>query len=209
MMLTSLQANDLDALECVTFVGYQNGLYDTHSFLPIARRGQTATPIQLNYRGAPALLIDASVFGGSSGRPVVLLDRGMYQTRSGGTVIGMRLILLGVLAAVHVRHTGGIVQDLPARQITVFDEALDLGIVFKARAIHECVKLLLARVGAEIVVGREPVQPLEGVGRDPRMGEPVFSARPPGWSIPGSERAEFARRNVSSVLNIVEFRFNV
>lgn len=170
LMLTSPQADDLDALESVTFVGYPNGLYDTQSFLPIARRGQTATPIQMNYRGAPAFLIDASVFGGSSGSPVILFDRGMYQTRSGGTVVGTRLILLGVLAAVHVRQAGGIVQDLPTRQIAVFDEALDLGIVFKASAIHECVKLLLARVSAEIVAGSEPTQPLEGAGREAQDG---------------------------------------
>lgn len=162
LMLTSSQADDLDALESVTFVGYPNGLFDTQSFLPIARRGQTATPIQVNYRGAPAFLIDASVFGGSSGSPVILFDRGMYQTRSGGTIVGTRLILLGVLAAVHVRQTGGIVQDLPTRQIAVFDEALDLGIVFKASAIHECAELLLARGGIQIAASSEPTEPLEG-----------------------------------------------
>lgn len=161
LMLTSLKADDLDALESVTFVGYPNGLFDTQSFLPIARRGQTATPIQANYRGAPAFLIDASVFGGSSGSPVILFDRGLYQTREGGTVVGSRLILLGVLAAVHVRQTGGVVQDLPTRQIAVFDEALDLGIVFKASAIHESVELLLSRSGMRLAAGEELSEPLE------------------------------------------------
>lgn len=160
MMLTASVASELDALESVIFVGYPNGLFDTQSFLPIARRGQTATPIQLDYQGAPAFLIDASVFGGSSGSPVLLFDRGMYQTREGGTVVGTRLILLGVLAAVHVRQTGGVVQDLPTKQIAVFDEVLDLGIVFKASAIHECVELLLGNAGLEVVAHSEPMQPL-------------------------------------------------
>lgn len=161
-MLTTAQADELDALESVTFVGYPNGLYDTHTFLPIARRGQTATPIQANYRDAPAFLIDASVFGGSSGSPVLLFDRGLYQTRAGDAVVGTRLMLLGVLAAVHVRQTGGLVHDLPTKQIAVFDEALDLGIVFKASAIHESVELLLARSGIKIPEGSAPTQPLEG-----------------------------------------------
>lgn len=161
-MLTSAQADDLDALENVTFVGYPSGLYDTQNFLPIARRGQTATPIQVNYKGSPAFLIDASVFGGSSGSPVILFDRGMYQNRSGETHIGTRLILLGVLASVYSRQTGGIVQDLPTKQIAVFDEVLDLGIVFKASAIHECVEMLLTQNGLQIAVSSEPTQPLEG-----------------------------------------------
>lgn len=79
-MLTEAQAQELDALEDVTFVGYPNGLFDTANFLPIARRGQTATPLQNNYRGEPAFLIDASVFGGSSGSPVFIFDRGSYST---------------------------------------------------------------------------------------------------------------------------------
>lgn len=166
LMLTAAQTDDLDALESVTFVGYPNGLFDTRSFLPIARRGQTATPIQVNYRGTPSFLIDASVFGGSSGSPVVLFNRGMYQTRSGGTVVGTRLILLGVLAAVHVRQTGGTVHELPTKQIAVFDEALDLGIVFKASTIHECVELLLARAGVQVIAKSEPIGPLEGAVRD-------------------------------------------
>lgn len=166
LMLTEVQAQALDALEDVTFVGYPNGLYDTENFLPIARRGQTATPLQNNYRGAPAFLIDASVFGGSSGSPVVIFDRGSYATREGGTVLGSRLHLVGVLAAVHIRQVNGAVHELPARRIAVFDEPIDLGIVFKSSAIQDCVDLLFAQVGLVIAAGAAPAEPLEGRSAD-------------------------------------------
>ncbi len=162
LMLTEVQAQGLDALESITFIGYPNGLYDTENFLPIARRGQTATPLQNNYRGAPAFLIDASVFGGSSGSPVLIHDRGIYMTRDGGTVVGSRLHLVGVLAAVHVRQVNGAVHELPARRIAVFEEPIDLGIVFKASAIQDCVNLLFARLGVRIAASTAPAEPLEG-----------------------------------------------
>ena len=161
LMLTEAQALDLDAIEQVTFIGYPNGLYDTVSFLPIARRGQTATPVQNDYRGAPAFLIDASVFGGSSGSPVLIFDKGIYTTRTGTSKIGSRLHLLGVLAAVHVRQASGSVHDLPTRQIAVFDEPIDLGIVFKARTIQECVDKLFAAHGVVVRSSEMPTEPLE------------------------------------------------
>lgn len=165
-LLTEQQAQDLDALEEVTFVGYPNGLFDTANFLPIARRGQTATPLQNNYRGAPAFLIDASVFGGSSGSPVLIFDRGSYATRAGGTVIGTRLHLVGVLAAVHIRQASGSVHDLPAKKIAVFNEPIDLGIVFKSSAIQDCVNLLLTKAGVALAADAMPTEPLEGRSAD-------------------------------------------
>lgn len=166
LMLTEQQAQELDALEEVTFVGYPNGLFDTENFLPIARRGQTATPIQNNYRGSPAFLIDASVFGGSSGSPVLIFDRGMYSTRSGGTVVGSRFHLVGVVAAVHIRQASGAVHELPARRIAVFEEPIDLGIVFKASAIQDCVNLLFSQAGIAFSQGTLPYEPLEGRAAD-------------------------------------------
>lgn len=158
-MLTEAQALELDAIEQVTFVGYPNGLFDTESFLPIARRGQTATPLQNNYRGAPAFLIDASVFGGSSGSPVFIFDRGVFSDRRGNTTVGSRFHLLGVLAAVHIRQASGSVHDLPAKQIAVFDEPIDLGIVFKSSAIHLCVEELFKQLG--LTMASKPKAPIE------------------------------------------------
>ncbi|MBD8608646.1 trypsin-like peptidase domain-containing protein [Aeromicrobium sp. CFBP 8757] len=148
MLLTSAQAEETDALEAVTFIGYPNGLFDTTSYLPIARRGQTATPLSNDYRGYPAFLIDASVFPGSSGSPVLLVDRGGHVDRQGNFNLGSnRIHLLGVLAAVHTRQVDGRVVDLPTKQVAVFDDPIDLGIVYKASAIQETVDIVLAAIG--------------------------------------------------------------
>lgn len=151
MLLTNQQARELDAIEEVLFVGYPNGLYDTASWLPVARRGQTATPIRNNYQSMPAFLIDASVFPGSSGSPVVLYDRGMYVDRQGNTNMGRgRFHLIGVVAAVHTREVRGEIVLTTGRPTAQFRDMIDLGLVFKANAIQECVNRLMQKFGVQI-----------------------------------------------------------
>lgn len=137
----------LDALQEVTFIGYPSGLFDTANFLPIARRGVTATPVTVDYQGVPVFLIDAAVFPGSSGSPVFLLDRGMYHARDGGAVVGSRFACLGILAAVHIRTVGGIVEQIPSVLGVRIQEPIGLGLVFRALTIDECVDALLERLG--------------------------------------------------------------
>jgi hypothetical protein len=148
---------DLDALEAITFIGYPNGLYDTANLLPIARRGTTATPITVDYQGKPAFLIDASVFPGSSGSPVYIVNQGIYTDRLGNSTFGRsRLVFLGVLAAVHTRKVGGHVEVAPTALMATFDEPIDLGIVFKARCVDECVQISLAAAGLKRQVASAP-----------------------------------------------------
>jgi len=87
----------------------------------------------VDYLGLPAFLIDAAVFPGSSGSPVFLLDRGMYQNRTGGTVVGSRVMLLGVLAQYYSRAVEGLVREVPARQVASVQEALASGSSFAPR----------------------------------------------------------------------------
>lgn len=149
--LTQAQAEELDGIEQVLFVGYPNGLFDTASWMPIVRRGQTATPIYNDYRAQPSFLIDASVFPGSSGSPVVIYDRGMYVTRSGATSFGSRFFLAGIVAAAHTREVLGqiiLTQGTPA---AAFNDMIDLGIVYKAGAIQQTVDILVGRAGVQLV----------------------------------------------------------
>lgn len=74
---------DIDAIEDVFFIGYPIGLYDTYYYLPILRKGITASPIKHDWLNQPRFLIDANVFPGSSGSPVFLYDKGMYTTPKG------------------------------------------------------------------------------------------------------------------------------
>jgi hypothetical protein len=137
------QLAKLNSIEEVTFVGYPAGLFDRVNFLPIVRRGHAATPLAVDYNGLPAFLIDASVFPGSSGSPVFLVNEGGFMN-SGGLTLGSRLYLLGVLAAVHERPRLGSIVELPASHVAVIQENLHLGIVFKSRSIDECIEIAVA-----------------------------------------------------------------
>lgn len=150
---TPTEWEDIDALARVVFVGYPAGIYDLKNLTPVARQGMTATPLTLDYGGMPAFLIDASVFPGSSGSPVFILDRGMSVGRSGATQLGgVRVQLLGVLAAVHYDEVTAKIGTFPRQRSARFQRVLDLGIVFKSQTIEECVNAALKRRG----VARKP-----------------------------------------------------
>lgn len=157
---SSIRLNDeiyslVDAIEEVTFLGYPDSIFDSHNFTPVARTGTTATPITLDFNGKPQFLIDASVFPGSSGSPVFLLDRGgSYQGKDGGVHIGFRFALLGVLHAVRVRQIQAAVELLPTAVAGVrLADPLNLGVVFKAQTIDECIDPLLDAAGVKRTSG--------------------------------------------------------
>jgi len=148
---TQQQIDELDAVEDVTFIGYPNGVWDAKNLLPVARRGTTATPIGVDFENTPRFLIDASVFGGSSGSPVFVLNQGSWAAKNGGLVAGSRLIFIGVVAAVFYRtHLNQIVPvPIPTqvRPMVEQQEMIDLGIVFKARTVVETVEAFLKANG--------------------------------------------------------------
>ena len=145
------QAANLDAIEHVTFIGYPNGIWDSKNLLPVARRGTTASPLQVDFENTPRFLIDASVFGGSSGSPVFIFNQGMFTDKAGGTAIGSRILFIGVVAAVFFRTQLNEIVAVPiptlnqpmARQ----QEMIDLGIVFKARTVVEVIESFLSDKG--------------------------------------------------------------
>lgn len=128
----------IDVIESVTFIGYPDGRYDPVHFTPIARRGVTATPLELPFGGTPSFLIDGSVFGGSSGSPVFLMNEGTY--RSGPTEIGIgnRLVLVGLIARTAIRE-----DELPIlvskRPFVSYIKELNLGIAHNWHAINETI----------------------------------------------------------------------
>ena len=136
---TAEQNSKLDALEEVVFIGYPNGMYDSTNLMPIWRRGITASHIQVDYDGQPEFLIDASVFPGSSGSPVLILNTGSYSSR-GTVVIGSRIHFLGVLSGVFFREEEGQV-SIHVGQLPKFktQQMIDIGIVFKAFTVRETV----------------------------------------------------------------------
>jgi hypothetical protein len=169
-MLTKEAAEQLDSLEEVIFLGYPNALYDSANLTPIARAGTTATPVSLDYCGRPQFLIDAAVFPGSSGSPVFLRNTGMYRSRDGGVVLGGRSFLLGIVSAVHTQQIQAELDRLPTKFGLTLQDPLNLGIVYKASAINECVDAALAR--AEMLrVTPQPPDRQEDLESGQRPGE--------------------------------------
>jgi len=147
MIPTPQQVTELDALELVTFIGYPNGVWDSKNLLPVARRGTTASPIEVDFEGTPRFLIDASVFGGSSGSPVFILNQGSWANKNGGIVIGSRFYFVGVIAAVFFRTQMNQIVALPIptqlQPMAQQQEMIDLGIVFKACTVVETIEAFI------------------------------------------------------------------
>jgi hypothetical protein len=90
----------LTPVEDVLVVGYPDGIWDSYNNAPIFRRGITATAPYLAFNGDTEFLVDCSIYPGSSGSPVFLSNSGTWANREGGTVVGTRVLFLGVVHAV-------------------------------------------------------------------------------------------------------------
>lgn len=151
MLPTVDQLAQLDAIESVTFIGYPNGIWDSANLMPVARRGTTASPIAVDFEGTPRFVIDASVFGGSSGSPVFILNQGMYTDKRGNTVVASRVLFVGVVAAVFFRTELNQIVAVPVptqtQPMAQQREMIDLGIVFKARTVVETIEAFIRSRG--------------------------------------------------------------
>ncbi len=160
MIPTPEQMAELDAVEPVTFIGYPNGIWDSKNLLPVARRGTTASPIEVDFEGTPRFLIDASVFGGSSGSPVFIMNQGFTASKDGGINLGAsRLLFLGVVAAVYFRMQLNQIVAVPIptqlQPMAQQQEMIDLGIVFKARTVVETIEAFLKASGVNLSAAPE------------------------------------------------------
>lgn len=99
IIASSQVLSELTALEEILMIGYPVGIWDSSNNMPIFRRGITATHPNINYEGREEFLIDAACFPGSSGSPVLLYNVGNYSDKQGNTIIGSRVLLLGILYA--------------------------------------------------------------------------------------------------------------
>jgi S1-C subfamily serine protease len=146
MCATKEVLEDYEPIEPVTFIGYPNGLYDSASLLPIVRQGFAATAMNIDYEAKPIFLIDASVFPGSSGSPVFLVPRPSAPDKRGNITLGgppRPPILLGIVAAVHQRQVP-VILAAAKPGVPIVHELIDLGIVYKASAIHELAKQVIS-----------------------------------------------------------------
>lgn len=136
---------NLDAVEEILFVGYPKGIYDKTNNLPIFRKGITATHPCIDFNGMPAFLIDASVFPGSSGSPVLIYDDGPWRTKSGRVNPHGRVLFLGVLQGICKYDDKIILEGICGNPTTTIRQMLDLGTVYKARTVQETIDHLLGQ----------------------------------------------------------------
>ena len=88
--------SSISSLEEILMIGYPDGMSDEMHNLPIVRRGVTATDFKIDYEGKKVFLIDASIFKGSSGSPVLICNIGSFNNAEGQLCLGNRFFFLGV-----------------------------------------------------------------------------------------------------------------
>jgi len=131
----------LTALEDVVMIGYPIGIWDSHNNMPVIRKGITATHPANDYEGRKEFMIDLACFPGSSGSPVFLFNVGSYAAKDGGTIIGSRIKLLGILYAGPQFTAEGQIQivDVPTHQtaIAISQIPCNLGMCIRAERLLE------------------------------------------------------------------------
>lgn len=135
-----------DVIEEILFVGYPAGAWDSVNHLPIVRRGSTAAPYDVDYRGRSQFLVDAAVVPGSSGSPVFIHNAGSYPSKMGGLVLGTRLFFLGMTSQAHYRNEQGELAIPGTEEMFRLKtpQLVNLGIAVKARAILEAARWRLS-----------------------------------------------------------------
>lgn len=157
-ILTDDELNQLSKMEDVTIVGYPDGIWDSYNNLPILRKGITATPIQYNFENTPRFLIDAAIYGGSSGSPVFIFNQGSYSI--GNTLYaGSRIKFVGIVYAVAQHTVSGNLKivDIPAIKtpMSVMQIPNNIGVVIKANTLYEFENILREKLNQEVLNSNE------------------------------------------------------
>lgn len=132
------------AVQGVVFVGHPKGLIDRKNLTPVVRRGTVATLPDLDFEGAPVFLIDAPVFGGSSGSPVFAYDEGAFTDNHNDYTFGTRLRFLGMISQAYFYEEAGELRftaDPAANSRPADQKSLNIGAVIKERIIFDTLEL--------------------------------------------------------------------
>jgi hypothetical protein len=152
---TDVDLENMSGIEELAFIGYPNGLWDSKNGLPIIRKGVSASPPEIDFEGKPQFLIDASVFGGSSGSPVFTYSSGVNYKN--GILKTTDIRFVGVITAVFFKTATNSVrqQPVPTLHAQVVDtrEMIDLGIVTKSRCVTELCEHVVKTFGIKTASG--------------------------------------------------------
>ncbi len=138
-ILSKADLEELSAVEEVLMIGYPTGLWDEVNNLPLIRRGTTATHPAVDFQGRSTTVIDAACFPGSSGSPVLIVNEGMFTTKSGTFTGYTRVFLLGVLFSGPCMTAQGeiVIETIPTSQqpISLTRLMIHLGYIVQAKEI--------------------------------------------------------------------------
>lgn len=144
------ESEDFSKIEEIYIVGYPDGIIDSYNNLPIVRRGITATPIQYDFNEKKEFLIDAAIFGGSSGSPVYIYNNGIVHSKSGISFGANRLKLVGIVHAVFQHQINGemVCVDIPTSKKIIPTNLMpnNIGCVIKASRINDFIEPLKKRL---------------------------------------------------------------
>ncbi|MGA1819383.1 MAG: hypothetical protein ACMUHU_00075 [Thermoplasmatota archaeon] len=130
-------AEEIQPLEDVYFIGYPNDIYDKVNYLPVARKGTTATPLTVDFEGNPWFLLDGAIFPGSSGSPVMMIDQNGYIDRHNRFVPVRRVFFLGILRSAYTY-----IDERDRRKSkpkVVYRQMMDLGVIMRSSALRETI----------------------------------------------------------------------
>jgi hypothetical protein len=142
-MFATFKEQELTVGEEVAFVGYPEGRFDTANNLPLVRFGHISSVPAVDFNDQPVFVVDAPVFQGSSGSPVIW----WHEPVDGGEAT-MRL--LGVMTATMIRHER--LETVKTAQTPYVQQMIGLGIVIKVTALQE----LLDAVAEKAMSGWQP-----------------------------------------------------
>jgi hypothetical protein len=137
------EKHNFDAIEDIIFVGYPNGIWDNKNFIPVTRRGSTATPFNIDYCGKKKFLIDAHVFPGSSGSPVFIKESNL---KNGALTFGSnKYHLVGIISEGHtINSKGELIQEIVPTNIKIapiLKQMMGLGVCEKAKQLKKLIEL--------------------------------------------------------------------
>lgn len=153
LVKSNAQLKELTAVEDVLMVGYPNGLWDATNNFPLIRRGITAShpAIDFNVDGVPTTVVDVASFPGSSGSPVFIYNAGTYSDKTGNTIIGNRIIFLGILFSGPTFQSDGtiVIKDIPTANVPIpqLTMMMNLGYIIKANELAALGSAIFATFG--------------------------------------------------------------
>lgn len=130
---------ELIGMEEVKMIGYPNGLWDEVNNLPLYRNGVLASNYKFDWNGHAVFIVDLSVFPGSSGSPIFLLDEKGYKTKNSTVLGSTRFKLLGIVYAVFQTTVEGDIETVKIptnkKDIAVSLIPNNLGIAIKSHRL--------------------------------------------------------------------------